>query len=198
MLWTSLHTHGGVEDFMITAPARSADDAQLTRIAAGELAGADVVVSYRIADLDQYVRGWADPEAILETIADRQISAYFASHDIDTLLATGRLVAADELRQMIAEEVSREQLGMEVLLVSVASVHPPQPEDVAKAFHEQIGALQEVQSAIENAQRDAIQTLAEVAANLYALIQKMTIFRQRSRRKSPGFDVIQSRASETQ
>ena len=164
-LWTNPHTVDGVEDFLVTAPSPTIDEQVQTRIAAGELVGVDITISYRIADLDAYVRSATDPEAILRVIADRQIGAYFAAHDIDALLTADRIGAGKALRASIRESAEEQRLGLDILLVTIPSVHPPQAEDVAKSFHEQIGALQEKQSTIQEAQIEAIAMLAEVAGS---------------------------------
>lgn len=173
VLWTNEHTEGD-EIYLVTAPTRFEDEFVLTEIVAGELIGADVVVKYRIADLEQYVRSARQPEAMLEAIAEARINAYFATHQIDVLLTLGRLTAGDELLRQIREAVEAEKLGLEVVFVSVSGVHPPQVGDVAAAFHQQIDVLQEKQTAIQKAEREAITILAAVAGTRDKALQIST------------------------
>lgn len=106
-----------------------------------------------------------DPCPLLTALATRRVGNYFARHDIDTLLASGRLEAGHVLRKQIQEDVDRHNLGLDVIFVGLASIHPPRQGDVASAFHEQIAALQEKQAEIEKAGRDRIETLVRAAGS---------------------------------
>ena len=106
-----------------------------------------------------------DPCPLLSALAARRVSTYFAQHEIDTLLAKGRREAGQKLHEAIQEDVDSLQLGLEIVFVGLAGIHPPQAGDVASAFHEQISALQENQSEIEKAQRYKIGMLARVGGS---------------------------------
>lgn len=173
ILWTNEHTEGE-ETYLVTAPTQFDDDFESTDIVAGELVGSDIVIKYRVADLEQYVRSAQEPEAMLEAIAGAQINAYFATQPIDSLLTSGRLTAGDELLARIRDAVDAEKLGLEVVFVSVSGVHPPQDGDVAAAFHQQIDVLQEQQTALQKAEREAIMTLAAVAGTREKALQIST------------------------
>lgn len=181
-LWDQEHPEGE-EEYLLTAPSRAFVDieehdpeADPDDAVAGELIGAQLVVNYRINDLGRYVRSAADPTAMLEQVAGRAVSAYFATRDVDTLLSQNRLTAGDELRRRIQGQIDRvripqvdgttlEGLGLEVVFVAIVDLHPPREDEVADQFHEQIGAVQRRQTEIEEARRDAIGTLAEVAGS---------------------------------
>ena len=101
---------------------------------------------------------------------------YFAQKDIDTVLAVGRFEAGQKLRDSIQQDVDLHKLGLEIVFVGVAGIHPPQKEKVANAFHEQIGALQERQTLYEEAERERIEKLATVAGSYeqaLAIFQKI-------------------------
>lgn len=167
ILWTTVHTEGE-EVFLITAPSRDLAELEYaTDIAAGELAGTDVTLKYRIDEdrLLDYATSVADPNALLRALTEREVNRYFATHDIDTLLTSGRMNAGDYLLERIRAEVALQHLGLEVVSVSMVGIHPPQNADVALSFHQQIGALQEKESQIQDALRMAINTLAGVAGS---------------------------------
>ncbi|MAE63888.1 MAG: hypothetical protein CMJ18_06405 [Phycisphaeraceae bacterium] len=106
-----------------------------------------------------------DPCPLLTAVASGVCSAHFAGAEIDSLLAEGRLESGGVLKDRVQQEVDRLGLGLEVLFVGMAGIHPPQKGDVAAAFHEQISAQGERQSAIEKAERERIGMLAQVAGS---------------------------------
>lgn len=163
MLWTN--THGeGEEVYLVTAPPKR-DMAIASDANAGELVGASVFIKYRISDLWQFVTSAISPEKMLGILADREASRYFATRSVDELISTGRAEAADMLLERISTAVKDEQLGIEVIFVSVSGVHPPQKAEVADKFHEVIGALLEKQTLIEQANREAVVMLSSVAGS---------------------------------
>lgn len=164
ILWTNKHTEGD-ELYMVTAPTPLMGTMKAADTAAGELVGVDVVVKYRIDNLLFYAISAEQPESLLRAIAERRVSRYVAGRNIDALLSTGRLESAVMLQQQIQEDVVKRRLGLEIVFVGFSSIHPPQDAQVAAMFHEQIGALQEKQIAIEEAGRGAVSILAKVAGS---------------------------------
>lgn len=208
ILWTTEHAVDGQEQYLITGAARLADsegrEGALDVVSGMALVAVDVVVQFRVKDLEAFVRtvtnprqligamrqreDWAritqrwqnkgsrgddpllyktpiDPCPVLTAIANRRVNAYCAKHDIDTLLTRGRLLAGQELRQLLQADVDERHLGLDIVFVGVAGIHPPQKGEVAAAFHKQVGALQQRQSSVEKARREAIQLLAQVAGS---------------------------------
>ncbi len=160
VLWTNPHTTGEAqEQFMVTASESGAGDE------GSELIGGDVVIMFRITNVVDYVTAASDPRRALEVICDRVVSHSFRTQTVDRLLLRERLVFGEEIRQAVQADVTRWGLGVEVISVSVMALHPPQESEVAAAFHEQIGALQQKQSEIDNARRDAVSILAGVAGS---------------------------------
>lgn len=177
ILWTTSHTHDEEEKerFLITAATRlegikrtSGQDSVEESVPGTSLVAAEVFVQHKIDNLQRYVQaGEKESERMLRVLANRCVKEYFANHDIDTILGHGRVQAGQELQGMIQEAVDdpRLELGLKVVFVGVAGVHPPQEEDVAASFHRQIGALQVKQSSIRKAEREAVMTLAKVAGS---------------------------------
>ena len=165
LLWTNAHGSGD-EIYLVTAPAMAPEDQPTAAdIAAGELVGCNIVVKYRIHDLEQYATSANQPKEVLQALAEQVVNQYFATHDIDSLLTRGRLDASDTLLHQIRKQVEQEKLGIEIAFVTVSAVHPPQKSEVADKFHEQISASQEKLTAIEKAKQQAQSTLASVAGS---------------------------------
>jgi len=168
-LWTD--RHGGSEEYLMTAPTPLAKHGDLMgrdlgRGASGiSLMGARVVVQYRLIDLMRYITAAGDQRGMLSAIAERRTAAYFLTQDIDTLLGSGRVAAGGRLREQIQKDVDAAGLGLGVVFVGLNRVYPPAEEGVAAAFLEQIGAMQERQSMVEQARQEAIEALASVAGS---------------------------------
>jgi len=170
VLWVQQHAES--EQYMVTAPTpltqhdrgHAGDD--LGASATGvSLIGAEVVVQYRVHDLQRHVAAVEDGRAVITAIAERCMNAYFVSKDIDSLLGPGRSVVGEELRAQIQDEFDKVGLGVGVVFVGLNSVHPPADQGVAGAFLEQIGAMQERQNLIEQADREATELLSSVAGS---------------------------------
>jgi regulator of protease activity HflC (stomatin/prohibitin superfamily) len=182
------------QEFLVTAPP-AVDDSDLgVPLPIGELLGARMQIKYTIDDLPQYVRaggGQLDHRAreghghghghgqghaaegpmvnsadhMLELLAQREMTSYFATKTIDHLLAGGREQAGKDLRTRLQAAADRRELGLKVSYVGVVHVHPPQTENVVQAFHEKIAARQEKEATIQEARKEAASTLAGVAGS---------------------------------
>jgi len=168
VLWTTEHAGDG-EQYLVTAPSSVGDPQNEVgeATAAAELAGGLGIVKYRIADggLLNYTRSAQDPVELLDVLSERRFSAYFATHDIDALLGSAWVGAGDVLRSQIQADADALKLGIEIVYVGLETVHPPHDGEVAAKFHEQIDARQEKQTTIQEAQRKAVEQLAEVAGS---------------------------------
>jgi regulator of protease activity HflC (stomatin/prohibitin superfamily) len=186
ILWTTDHHSGPDVQYLITAPSskeqtvRAADGGTADASVAGmSLLAGEVVVQYRIDDLMAYStsadHGPADHfpsqypdknhDELLRLIADSRVTEHFSSHDIDTLLGDGRIVAGEVLRESIQADADALNMGLQVLFVGITGVHPPAEQEVAKSFHAEIGALSEKQAKIEDARKREIEILASVAGS---------------------------------
>jgi len=178
ILWTNQHTVNK-EQFLVTAPTQidsERGDAALERRArgaAGELAGADIFFLYQInpQKLEQYISSASDPESMLHAIAEQKTSRYFATRTVDQLLTVGRQQAGETIRRRTQAAVDARELGLEVLQVAIAAVHPPNESEVAVTFLEQINARQTMQTTIEQARREAVSILAQAAGSRDVALQ---------------------------
>ncbi len=203
VLWTTQHA-GDAEQYMVTAPSRHVDAQDVgvdvgVDAAAGELAGGLGIIKYRIADdgLLDYTLSADDPVKLLEAMADRRFNAYFASHDIDTLLTSARVKAGETLRAQLQGDADAFHLGVEIVYVGLEAIHPPREGEVAEKFHEQIDARQEKQTEIQDAHRRAVSALAQVAGSrdkalrIDAAIQEVVALQQSleaMRQSDDGYD----------
>lgn len=169
ILWTQQHTVGA-EDYLVTGspPRQKRGTGTGASPVVGpdlSLIGAQVMIQYVVRDLKQWVLSGVEPAAVLQAIAERRINTYFLSHEIDSLLTGGRNVAGDELRGQIQADVDAGSLGVEIVFVGLAGVHPPMEEQVAEAFHKEITARLLVQSSLDLATQKWIESLSRAAGS---------------------------------
>ena len=166
-LWTD-QQHAGRDhfDFVISPTPLPEDKAAAgAQRTAEHLARLVVVVQYKVdpqhlAEFTQTVR---DPHRALRDIAWNEVVQYVAAHDIDQLLGIAREKADRMLRGLIADEVRRAKLGLDVKYVGLLQVHPTR--EVAKAFREVITAQQEKIAQIRTARVTENETLSRVAGD---------------------------------
>ncbi|QNN22768.1 protease modulator HflK [Planctomycetales bacterium ZRK34] len=181
ILWTNEHV-AGEKELIVAAPSYALsqvntpgpggeEDAEVARTPTVSLVNAEIVCQYRIKDLYQYVTANADADVTdpgerdqrLRQIALKHTSRYLLKSNVDEWIGTQRIAAGKKLRGMIQQAVDEAGLGIEILSINVASVHPPQT--VADAFHEVVSAEQEKQTAEQTARQLAIKALADVAGS---------------------------------
>lgn len=177
------------------------------RIPSVSLVNAEIDVQYRIkpGGLLDYVRSVSDarrgsddprdvdgPERLLKAIAQLEVARWMFANDIDSLIGRARITGSELLQQRIQAEADRAKLGLEVMDVAIKAIHPPATP--AEAFHESVSAVQEAQQAIEQARRDAIQALAEVAGSTnraQLIIQRIETLEQAKRQGATPEQVVE-------
>jgi len=146
---------------------------------------AAVPVQYRIKDLYSFIYNHNEPEKLLKSICYRELTRFAASAKIETndetgidqsLLGIGRAEAGKILTERVQEAADKEGLGVEIVFLGLQGIHPP--TEVAAAYQKVIGAVQQKQSLILQAQAERNKMLStlvgsvEKADELYGLALK--------------------------
>ncbi len=166
LLWGEKHYE---EEYNLLVAADTKGSGQEGSVAISIVIAA-VPVQYRIRDIKAFMYNHRDSKETLEAICYRELVRYAASARIETdgddetddgsklsILGAGRQYAAEVLTERIQQEVDREGLGVEIVFLGLQGVHPP-PE-VATAYQEVIGAVQQKQAAILNGKAEKNGTL---------------------------------------
>jgi regulator of protease activity HflC (stomatin/prohibitin superfamily) len=143
---------------------------------------AAVPVHYRVRDLYSFLYNHNTAEELLEAICYRELTRFGASARIEvdseadfehSLLGAGRSEAKEVLTREIQRSADKAGLGVEIVFVGLQGVHPP--TEVAEAYQEVTGAVQEKQALILEAHAERNETLSMLAGSvgraneLYAL-----------------------------
>jgi membrane protease subunit HflK len=146
---------------------------------------AAVPVQYRVKDLYSFVYNHNEPEKVLESICYRELTKFASSAKIEvedesdteqSLIGMGRADAAQTLTERIQRAADEVGLGVEIVFLGLQGVHPP--VEVAADYQKVIGAVQQKQKLILDAQAMRNKTLStqvgsvEKADELYELALK--------------------------
>jgi modulator of FtsH protease HflK len=153
--------HASEENFLV-ASAQLTNYTSETKSPPVNLLAVSIPVQYQITNLAAWAYINQDPEALLKSIARREVSYYLASADFNDLMSRGRAVAGDILRGSIQAETDKLQLGARIIFVGLEDIHPP--SKVAKYFEEVVGAAETREAKVLQAQAYSISTNAWAGA----------------------------------
>jgi len=103
-----------------------------------ELLSVDGVVTYRIRDPAAYALDFQNPREALDALAYRRLMLDTVALDLDRLLSADREAFAQGFARRLQEACDAAGLGVEILHVGFASLHPP--VDVARAYQAVVSA----------------------------------------------------------
>ncbi|OGV63314.1 MAG: hypothetical protein A3K19_21945 [Lentisphaerae bacterium RIFOXYB12_FULL_65_16] len=132
------------------------------------LLATSLLVQYRISDVRKFVYDQASAEELLRKQTRRCALAYFASHDGLDLLRQDREAIGATLTAQLREAADGLGLGVDVVSVGLLRLQPP--PQVVPAFRKVIEELQNRESRVLEAQRDAGRMLPESEARAAELV----------------------------
>jgi len=178
ILWTVPH-YKAEDQFLVASPAEtsSATGAVAEAAVPVNLVSVNLPVEYQITNLFQYAYQHAEPDRLMEQLAYRCVTLELAGRDLFALLGADREQTGRALQARLQREADRHELGVQVLLVGLAGVHPP--VGVAEAFESVVGAVEEKETALLGAQAYRNQTVPTAAANADRLRAESTAYRTR-------------------
>ncbi|MDW8344719.1 MAG: protease modulator HflK [Verrucomicrobiae bacterium] len=114
-------------------------------------------VEYRVRDLRAFLYRHADPQRAVRDVAYRALTQITATRDLMEVMGPGRIGLTEALQQRLAKELEQLGLGVELICVGLAGVHPP--TTIADAFQSVIGAVEEKEASILRARAEANRVL---------------------------------------
>jgi len=182
LLWGKEHYEEEYQLLVASKQTSASSDASAVPVS---LVMAAVPVQYRVKDLYSFIYNHNEPEKRLEAICYRELTKFAASAKIEvddeadleqSLLGAGRSEAKNILTRQIQSAADEAGLGVEIVFLGLQGLHPP-PE-VAADYQAVIGAVQEKQALIFEAQAEKNKSLSalvgsvEAADKLYGLAAK--------------------------
>jgi len=170
LLWGEQHY---AEEYHLMVASEQIGTGSMVGTVPVSLVIAAVPVQYRIKDLYSFIYNHNEPEKLLKSICYRELTRFAASAKIETgennesedsLLGTGRAKAGRILTERIQKAVNEQGLGIEIVFVGLQGIHPP-PE-VAADYQKVIGAVQNKQALVLNAQAERNKTLGPIVGSV--------------------------------
>ena len=128
VLWSTQHAE---EEKPFIVAMRQQSESKSAEAAPGApplsigLIAAHIPLYYKVQDMYSYFYKHNDPGLTLKNLATRELITYLAAADFDELLGEKRHTAGEVLRKRIQEVCNRAELGVEIVFVSLAGLHPP-------------------------------------------------------------------------
>jgi modulator of FtsH protease HflK len=116
-----------------------------------------IPVQYQISDVRAYAYNHVDAGELLQRIAMREVVRYLVGVDLFDILSKGKGKAAADLQKAIQAEADSRKLGVRIIFVGLEDIHPPQK--VAAAFENVVGARQESEAKVREAEGYAIRAV---------------------------------------
>ena len=160
VLWTRPHYK---EEFnlLVASSEQLSTNQEGQQSVPANLLTVSIPVQYQISDVTAWAYNNSNAGKLLEDLATREVVLYLVGVDLMEIMSSGRLKASRDLRERIQARANELELGVNVLFVGLQDIHPP--VKVAEEFQKVVGATQEKEARILNAEgyRARILPLAE-------------------------------------
>lgn len=179
LLWTVSHYKEEV-NFLVASEEQEEGSAEEGAVPVNFLTAA-IPVQYAVRDVKNWFYKHRDAKGLLEKICYREVVRYLVNVDVLEIMSSGRQTAAKELQERIQKAADKAELGVEVLFVGLQDIHPPVGEQrvpVAEAFEEVIGAVQEKEAAIMEAEAYEAEILPKARAEAVRLLNEAEAYRK--------------------
>ncbi len=178
VLWTE--AHGGANDHFIVAVRPEGGKNAAKEAASISFLRVSIPIQFRIRE--DGILDWGyrheDPAAILRRIGEEAATEYFASSSMQEVMSVRREEAENAMKHRIQTMADEAHLGIEVLSVSMLDAHPP-AEKVAPAYQEVIGAMEQKETAILEAQAYAAKLEPESSADAQETVEAAQAYQRR-------------------
>ena len=168
--WTS--SHGGEnEHYIVAVPDANSEAASISFLRL------TIPIQFRIRPdgVMNFAYGNASPVKALKCISEAVATEYMASVAMMEVMSSQRSLAEKTMRERIQKRADDCGLGIEVVSVIITGAHPP-IERVAPAFQEVIGAMEQKETAILEAEAYSLKTLPESVAAAEELISNANAY----------------------
>jgi len=175
--------HGKEDDFLvgtresITITNDTGDTNDLLKAPPVSLITVSIPVQFQITNVLAWAYHNADPANLLQDLATRAVVHYLAGVDLNNVMSSNRLEAAQELNAQIQSAADTCQLGVKILFVGLQDIHPP--VKVAGDYENVVGAEQKKLAKILDARAQAIRTNALAGARSFTTTNVADAERQR-------------------
>lgn len=159
-LWTQ--PHEGAEQALLLGDGK-------------ELVAINLKITYRINDLYAYLTNFASPEKVLNAKGYEIVMNETVNTNIDTIISSDRRVLSRRIEERLKQYAQEEGLGLEVMSVNLASIHPPVA--IADIYQSVVSADTQRKTAILTAEGEAMVAREKAKAQRQIAINDAGILR---------------------
>ena len=178
VLWTKAHGGGEDSNFLVAVKPSGLRNGARDAAAAPSISFIRLTmpVQYRIKNVFDYAYSNANPVYSLRRIGQQAATEYLASTSMMELMSSKRLEAQKAIMKRVQYLADQHKLGISIETLLILDAHPP-IEKVAPAYQEVIGAMEQRETAILNAEAYKIKTLPEAQAEAARIIAEAQSYR---------------------
>jgi regulator of protease activity HflC (stomatin/prohibitin superfamily) len=129
------------------------------------LISVSIPVQFQITNVTDWAYNNADATNLLQSLATREVVRFLAGVDLNNVMSSNRLEAAETLRSGIQASANRYRLGAKIIFVGLQDIHPP--TKVAGDYENVIGAEQTRLATILAARAYAISNITLAGAQAF-------------------------------
>jgi modulator of FtsH protease HflK len=169
VLWST--PHGKEDNFLVgnrapvTIQNENADTNNTLKAPPVSLISVSIPVQFQITNVTQWAYNNADATNLLQSLATREVVRFLAGVDLNNVMSSNRLEAAETLRDGIQASANEYKLGAKIIFVGLQDIHPP--TTVAGDYEKVIGAEQTKLATILAARAYAISNVALAGAQAF-------------------------------
>ena len=130
----------------------------------------DFYLEYKVNDPVAYLYYSEEPEEILRNIALASIRSTVVNYTVDEAMTTGKSQIQAKVKELIANELAEQNIGMQIVNITVQDSEPP-TEEIIQAFKSVETAKQGADTAKNNALQYRNQMIPNAEAEADRIIQ---------------------------
>ena len=130
----------------------------------------DFYLEYRVVDPVKYLYNSLDPVTILRNEAQAAIRSTVTNYTVDDVMTTSKNKVQSEVKETLIKELAKNDIGIEIVNVSVQDVEPPTYE-VMDAFKQVENAKQGAETALNNANKYKSENIPAAEANADKIVK---------------------------
>jgi regulator of protease activity HflC (stomatin/prohibitin superfamily) len=169
ILWSVAHAKE--DNFLVgsSSPVTVQDDSAATndtlKAPPVSLISVSIPVQFQITNVTEWAYNNADATNLLQSLATREVVRFLAGVDLNNVMSSNRLEAAETLRTGIQAVANEYRLGAKIIFVGLQDIHPP--TKVAGDYENVIGAEQTKLATILAARAYAISNVTLAGAQAF-------------------------------
>ena len=145
----------------------------------------DFFIEYKVADPVKAIYASSEPERVLKNLAQSSIRNVIGSYDVDSVLTTGKNEIQSSIREVLAAQLEKHDIGLTLVNVTIQDSEPPTAE-IMEAFKNVETAKQGKETAINNANKYKNEKLPTAEAEADKIIKEAEAYKQERINEATG------------